>query len=144
MRGWRRQVRNAAEAALCLRIAGAIPLIWIGVHLLPLPAALAWITPRRPAERPIAPQRVRHLAGLLLDRNLLGIRPTCLLRSLVLFRFLRESGASVRVHFGVAVAGRALTGHAWLTEDDTPILEAVDPTGRFTVVLSHPPAATPL
>src|SRR5947209_20634029 len=43
---WRRHVRNAREAALCVRVAGSIPLIWLALRLLPLPRLLAWLTPR--------------------------------------------------------------------------------------------------
>jgi hypothetical protein len=139
MRRWRRHLRGAGEAALCLRIAGAIPLVWAGIHVLTLPRALRWLTPRRTSPRPAPPERVVYLAGALLDRGLFGIRPTCLLRSLILYRFLRESGVPARVHFGVAFEGGALTGHAWLVLDDQPFLEATDPAERFTVVLSHPP-----
>jgi hypothetical protein len=138
VRGWRRHVRDAREAILCARVAVAIPLIWVGIHLRPLPAALGWITPRRPSTRPLPPERVLHLAGLLLDRHPFGIRPTCLLRSLVLYRFLRESDVGVRLHLGVCSEGGSLTGHAWLTLDGKAWLEAADPAERFVEVLCYP------
>jgi hypothetical protein len=131
-------VRDVREAILCARVAIAIPLIWVGVHLRPLPEALGWLTPRRVSERPLPPERVLHLTGLLLDRRLFGIRATCLLRSMVLYRFLRESGVAVRLHLGVRSDGDALTGHAWLTLDGRAWLEAADPGKRFVEVVCYP------
>jgi len=130
---------TVAEAALCARIAGAVPLIWIGIHAMPLPRALAWITPRRATPRATRPERILELADRLLDRRPFGIRPTCLLRSLVLYRFLREADVPVRLHLGIAWEAHTLSGHAWLTHNDRPLLEATDPADRFTVVLAYPP-----
>jgi transglutaminase superfamily protein len=186
MMRWRLHLTNAAEAVLCLRIAGAIPLIYFAARLLPLPHTLRWVTPRRlrfadcgsriggtrqdrPHEddtgadasssfrpypscsvvpirnpqsairnSPVPPDRVLYLVDLILDRRLLGIRPTCLLRSLVRYRFLRESGACARLHLGVAREGQKLAGHAWLTIAGSAFLEPSDPTDRYTTVLSYP------
>jgi Transglutaminase-like superfamily len=138
VRGWRRHVRGGREAVLCVRIAGAIPLIWLGVHLWPLPEAMGWLTPRRPSTRPLPPERILHLAELLLDRSLFGIRATCLLRSLVLYRFLRESGVDVRLHLGVSSEKGTLSGHAWLTRNGHPWLESSDPGDRFVEVICFP------
>ena len=138
MRRGRRPFRNVREAVLCARIAGAVPLIWAAVHALALPRALAWLTPRLTSRRPLATERVLQLADRILDRRPWGIRPTCLLRSLVLYRFLRENGAPARIHFGVTSEETTLTGHAWLTLHDQPLLENSDPSLRFTVVLSYP------
>lgn len=138
MRHWRRQIHNAQEAILCARVAGAIPLIWVGVHVRPLPQALRWITPQRSSSRALPPDRVLHLVDLLLDRSLFGIRATCLLRSLVLYRFLRETGLDVRLHLGVASDHGSLSGHAWLTQDGHPWLERTDPRPQFVEVVSYP------
>jgi hypothetical protein len=61
-----------------------------------------------------------------------------MLRSLILFRFLREAGVPVRVHFGVAREGTDLKGHSWLTLDGRPYAEATDPSPHFQVVYSFP------
>ncbi len=59
----------------------------------------------------------------------------CLLRSLVLFRFLRRQGWPVEVHFGVrkvsdgeaqnevSQSSAGITGHSWLMLDQKPFLE---------------------
>jgi hypothetical protein len=69
----------------------------------------------------------------------------CLLRSLVLFRFLRLQGWPVEIHFGVRRTGEnenmpgrqtknaGITGHSWLMLDDEPFLETEQQhTGYFT------------
>jgi hypothetical protein len=86
----------------------------------------------------ISLERTVDLASRVLDRSLFGIRATCLLRSLVLYRVLRESGIAVRIHLGVARDGSSLSGHAWLTRDGHSWLEPADPASHFRVVLSYP------
>src|SRR5262249_35664495 len=150
---WRAHIRNAAEAVLCVRIAIAIPTIWLATRVLPLPRTLRMLTRRRTTtaqrrttndrpgrcqgavvgrsslggrRRPISPDRVLFLVDLLLDRRVLGIRPTCLVRSLVRYQFLREGGTCARLHLGVMRDGPVLTGHAWLTIAGSAFLEPTD------------------
>lgn len=58
----------------------------------------------------------------------------CLLRSLILFRFLRQQGWPVEIHFGVRKtespvsdqelqADTGIRGHSWLVLDNKPFLE---------------------
>jgi hypothetical protein len=158
------------DAALGLRIAATIPYVWLRTRLLPLPRALAGLTPSRAhsaqhtahskedasrlAEGPAASSAVRcalcavrsqseatriiRLTDLLLDRRVALLRPSCMLRSLVLYRFLREAGVPVQVNFGVARDGEALKGHSWLTLHGVPYAEPIDPTPRFHVVYRYP------
>jgi hypothetical protein len=82
--------------------------------------------------------RIIRLTDLLLERRVALLRPSCMLRSLVLFRFLREAGIPVQVNFGVARDGDALKGHSWLTLDGVPYAEPADPTSRFRIVYRYP------
>jgi Transglutaminase-like superfamily len=166
-------------AVLGLRIAAMIPYVWLRTRLLPLPRALAGLTPDAAARsvRRLKPRQRRHevrlrglrtsvgegrlravpaavstdgnpasddceriilLTDLLLERRVALLRPSCMLRSLVLYRFLREAGIPVQVNFGVARDGDALKGHSWLTLDGLPYAEPVDPTPRFRVVYRYP------
>ncbi len=82
----------------------------------------------------------------------------CLLRSLVLFKFLRRQGWPVTIHFGVR-RGRAgdetapapampvratpaahigITGHSWLMLNGKPFLEAEHQEGAYTETYSYP------
>jgi len=68
----------------------------------------------------------------------------CLLRSLILFRFLRRQGWPVEIHFGVRKTGPAdagnpdagnsgdITGHSWLVLDGEPFLENDEICGYTT------------
>lgn len=88
--------------------------------------------------------RIVRLTDLCLQRRVALLRPSCMLRSLVLFRFLREAGLPVRVHFGVAREEGSLKGHSWLTLDGLPFAEAGDPSTRFQIAYSFPPDDAPL
>jgi hypothetical protein len=181
------------DAALGLHIAATIPYVWLRTRLLPLPRALAGLTPgdapdrlsaqskeeattderrwtqmgeshslirvhlrssvvhslsrfrsfafpRSQSNPPTSEQaeRIIRLTDLLLDRRVALLRPSCMLRSLVLYRFLREAGVPVQVNFGVARDGEALKGHSWLTLHGVPYAEPIDPTPRFHVVYRYP------
>jgi hypothetical protein len=156
------------DAVLVIRIAAAIPYVWLRVRLFPLPRAVGGIdlspgpspkrggvqdwnlaesrigrfdSPPRSGEglgERLSPDRILHLTDRILERRVAYLRPSCLLRSMVLFRFLREAGVPVRIHFGVRREGDSLQGHAWLSLDGRPYAEAADPTARFQTVYSFP------
>lgn len=66
---------------------------------------------------------------------------TCLLRSLVLFRFLRLQGWPVEISFGVKKTGEGqtdITGHSWLTLTGQPFLEAEQQEGAYTTTYHYP------
>ncbi len=65
----------------------------------------------------------------------------CLLRSLVLFRFLRGQGWPVEVHFGVRKTAEGLadiTGHSWLVLDGEPFLEDESQRDSFATTFRYP------
>lgn len=66
---------------------------------------------------------------------------TCLLRSLILFRFLRQQGWPVKIHFGVRKTAEDqtdITGHSWLVLADEPFLEAESQHGSFVTTYTYP------
>jgi len=65
----------------------------------------------------------------------------CLLRSLVLFRFLRLQGWPVEIHFGVRRLSddiTDITGHSWLVLDQEPFLEEECQQDAYTTTFSYP------
>ena len=80
----------------------------------------------------------------------------CLLRSLILFKFLRRQGWQVTIHFGVRRTGDeagpataapvgsvpvshiGITGHSWLMLNGKPFLEAGFQEGAFTETYAYP------
>ncbi len=74
-----------------------------------------------------------------LFRDVAMFRPTCLKRSLILYRFLRESACPVRIHYGVKkkpTGGHE--GHSWLSLDGKPIPPDGDEAGEFRETFSFP------
>ena len=103
---------------------------------------LRWRSPRRwlptvsdsvlPPASPAcsaAADRVAHLVDAVYRR--LPLEPTCLTRSLVLYRLLRTRGIPCQLRIGLRKNQEALEGHAW-TEIDRPPADA----DNFDVVLS--------
>ncbi len=101
-----------------------------------------WRAPRRwlppPAESaPVsassvstaAADRVAHLVDAVYRR--LPVEPTCLTRSLVLYRLLRARGIPCQLRIGLRRNQSALEGHAW-TETNRPAADAAN----YEVVLS--------
>ncbi len=65
----------------------------------------------------------------------------CLLRSLILFRFLRRQGWPVEIHFGVRKTAECMpdiTGHSWLVLDGEPFLEDVSQKNSFVTTYTYP------
>lgn len=54
-------------------------------------------------------------------------RGTCLKRSLILYKFLREKGVEVRINIGVKGDSEKIYGHAWLTLDGKLYLAQLQP-----------------
>jgi hypothetical protein len=76
-----------------------------------------------------AADRVTHLVDAVYRR--LPVEPTCLTRSLVLYRLLRARSIPCRLRIGLRRNPSALEGHAW-TETDRHASEAAN----YEVVLS--------
>lgn len=65
----------------------------------------------------------------------------CLMRSLILFRFLRRQGWPVEIQFGVRKTAEGLadiTGHSWLVLDGEPFLEADSQQKTFVTTYTYP------
>jgi hypothetical protein len=56
----------------------------------------------------------------------LGMRPSCLLRSLTLARVLRQEGHDAHLVFGVRSGNGEMEGHCWVAVDGRPLTEAPD------------------
>lgn len=80
-----------------------------------------------PSKRRVSPayrtRRIVVFVNWWLGRNFWEFRPTCLKRSLLLFRLLRREGIPVKIHYGIAKNGGKVEGHSWLTLGNEPFLE---------------------
>ncbi len=122
-----------------------------------LPGLLAGLDPGV-APVPHDRKKMEKTAGFI--DSLLKYRPFqryghCLLRSLVLFKFLRRQGWPVSIHFGVKKTGEAqegrpatapagaperidITGHSWLVFEGQPFLETEAQEGAFAETYHYP------
>ena len=62
----------------------------------------------------------------------------CILRSLLLFRYLNMMGMNMKIAFGVKQEASKLKGHAWLIHKKGYFLEPEDPTREYEVVYVYP------
>jgi hypothetical protein len=110
----------------------------------PLPLAMADLTPATLAQVPEDDEQrlIRRLGDVAILANGESGLGLCLRRSLLRYHFLRRSGLSVTINFGAKIVGgkpdRAVTGHAWLTLDQTPYHEVGDNWRGFTTMYTFP------
>jgi Transglutaminase-like superfamily len=62
------------------------------------------------------------------------VRTGCLTRGITLYYGLRRAGADVALCFGMGSDDGRRVGHCWITLDGAPMLEAFEPTTKFTAV----------
>jgi Transglutaminase-like superfamily len=141
-RGARFFRRDAAFAALAIRIAAWVAAVSLMMKIMSLPRVMRVAAPRRrrrvEVQDPAALQaKVARVLDSLLATNTLFLTPSCWKRAIVLHRQLALKGISTRVVFGVRKdAVGLLDGHAWLEADGKPLLEATAP--EYAVTYSFP------
>ena len=140
-RAARKAVLGPAETFLLLRMAGWVTVLSLAVKALPLPRALSLLSTRtRPgAQTPNAAtkKRLADAIDLLLKADLLILKPICWKRAAVLHRYLALNGITTRIQFGMRrEADGSISGHAWLEENGSPILELTPP--NYAVTYSFP------
>lgn len=128
------------ELWLLMSSAGFLIALPVLQRVLPLPALVtllgAKIMPTLLA--PLEPERLLFLIRGLLHQRIGMIRPNCMKQSLVLFHFLRQWGAPVTIHFGVAKRDETLEGHCWVELAGQPFGEKGNPHRAFTTVYTFP------
>ncbi len=79
---------------------------------------------RLDAPRAADEQMVLRLAGKWFAAlDMIGLRPSCLVRSLALARVLREEGHDACLVFGVRSDNGNMEGHCWVAVDGRPVME---------------------
>jgi hypothetical protein len=118
---WKIKVRSWREAARLYFKSGVAMLA-----ALVFPAAeMRRLDKRLAGRRHAGEDAVLRRAGrwfAMLER--LGLRPSCLARSLTLARVLREEGHDACIVFGVRSDNGEMEGHCWVAMDGTPVTEA--------------------
>lgn len=136
-RAARKTLVGPREALLLLRMAGWVTVLSLAVKFLPLPKALSLLSTstRLSGQSPAAEVKTRlaHAMDLLLKADLLTLKPICWKRAAVLHRYLALNGIETRIQFGMRRdADGSISGHAWLEENGSPILELTPPNYAVT------------
>jgi hypothetical protein len=139
---WRRlalHVTSAREAALFVRMLGFATLVPLLMRL-PLPRLQRIVTPRhrQPPADSIAAEHIAELVDTTIAVAHPVVRPGCLTRSIVLYRFLNAAGFDVGLCFGVGSVDAEEAAHSWIVQDGEPRFEAVDPRQHFVVTYTFP------
>jgi len=114
VKSWREVARLYARSGLALLRA----LLFPSVEMHRLEDRLA----QRQKSREDAVLRRTGRWFAVLDR--LGLRPSCLVRSLALARVLRREGYDAHLVFGVRSDNGDMEGHCWVAVEGRPVTEA--------------------
>lgn len=126
------------SALLAARMGAWVFALSLLVKFMPLPRAIALVSPRRAsrgesADAALVQARLARLLDSVLAADFWVFTPTCWKRAPVLHRYLALRGIRTRVLFGVRREGSdALSGHAWLEAGGEPILEKTPPDYKVT------------
>jgi hypothetical protein len=134
---WTRARRLPASELLFLARVGARATIATGLlRAASLPRVTSLTTRRGPLQLPVPPDdRLVALVDALLAMNRGPLRPNCMLRSLVLLRYLE---GPVVLKVGIRPGVRPVDGHAWVERNGEPVAERSDPRDEYTVTWSWP------
>lgn len=134
-----RQRQNLQMLLEMLAFAAVTPLL---LKFCSLERVLGMITPREKKRfggaSHTSTERIVHLGVLMLARNRLFLKNSCLKRSLLLYHFLRKHGVEVCIHFGVKKIGDYLAGHSWLTHYGNLLADKERYGEVFTPIVSYP------
>lgn len=115
---------SSDDWGVVLRCLWLIPAVELNVrlraprHWLPAPVETAPLDSAIAGVPSAAATRVTHLVEALYRR--LPFSPTCLTRSLVVYRLLRARGIPCQLRIGLRKSGAALEGHAWTETGQVP------------------------
>lgn len=110
------------------------------LKLIKIQTLLEWLTPPKKSfwEGKIPVERLSKYVDSILALQILGIKPSCLNRSLILYHFLYKIGIQVKINFGVRKTEKDIQGHGWLTMNEKPYLEKDSTFESFCLIYSYP------
>ena len=138
-----KRLRDPRDLWLFLRILTMLLLLPRKIRRLSMPDILHQVDPgiSTVSRDDVLMEKTTGFVDSLLKYRVFQRYGICLLRSLILFKFLRLQGWSVEIHFGVrkTAAGEAdITGHSWLVHEDQPFLEPESQKHAFATTYSYP------
>ena len=90
------------------------------------------LEPKRKSNLNLDKIRQIHTFSNFFIYDLFKVKNPCMLRSLLIYRYMRSMDQDLKIVFGVKEDMGGLKGHAWLLYRDKPFLEEDIPSGRFT------------
>jgi len=97
------------------------------------------LTPRR-ENGGVNREKIIVYANWWLNRKVAMFRPTCFKRSLILYRFLRENGAPVRIHYGIKkTPEKGQEGHSWVSLDGVSLPPDGESAHEYRQTFVYPP-----
>ena len=135
-----RHFRSPLRVILFAEVLLKLVLLKVLVETVRLPRLLQLVEPGRPSLTWKGDLEVlKAFTDIILGRILKTRRP-CMLRSLLLYRYMKSRGMAVQVVFGVRQGGGRLEGHAWLLRDGRPFPGGAgeNEAGEYKVVHFHP------
>jgi len=139
LRKARKYFKSWSDFYLFLRIAPWIAILPILLRRYDLETLIRKITPSKPL-RSIEPEVVTVYVNWWLNRDIAMFKPVCMKRSLILYRFLRECGMNVRIHYGIKKTPEGENeGHSWLTVNGNLLPPDGQRAHEFRETFSFPP-----
>ncbi len=130
--------KRPEDIILFVKVFFSILGIMVLLNKIRLPRLLRLVEPKKRVV--VNNMKIEHIttfADFILFRILKSSNP-CMLKSLILFRYLRLMGMDIRIAFGVKYVMEELKGHAWLVYNERHFLEQEDPSSEYEVMLVYP------
>ena len=129
---------SGGEWLLLLKVSVLLPMVRCGVRLLPFKTVVALFAGKasldgnRARSNRIRPDRLGYLVEVASRHHFL--QPTCLEKSLILFRILRRSGLDPELRIGTAKNDGRFEAHAWVEHQGQVLLGG--PVERYAPLLT--------
>ena len=130
--------KKPGDIKLFVKVFFSLLALKILLETVKLPRLLRLLEPKKRVE--VNNTKIEHITKFsnFILYNIFRSSKPCMLRSLMLFRYLRLRGMDIKISFGVKDGGNVLKGHAWLIHKETYFLEHDDPSREYKVVFVYP------
>jgi hypothetical protein len=138
VKAFRRRLSRARELtarqwSVLLAASYWLVVVDVGLRLFGLPRVQRLLLPRKGDALSLQAGEIVHLVDMAVRR--LPYRGPCLRRSLVLQRFLRQTGMETELRFGVMKSEGRLAAHAWLEHEGRALGEPALVEEKFAKLL---------
>jgi len=129
-------VQSPSGLIIFLRIGFWLILVSFLLRFFSLPKIFWALEKFPPKHINLPPRKLVDFTSFWLERNFWILKPSCLKRSLVLYRYLNAQALPVKFYLGVKKENDQLKGHCWLTLDNQYLLPEEEP--GWKVIYCYP------